>query len=114
MRHIVKSQYALVFATVGYLFKLHIRKSYWKDIGKVLATRYITGAIIGGILYFILPFEPLFRTTLLIGMILPIGMAVIPYSIQFDYDRRFVGTTTNLTVIISFGLMWLIMSLLSV
>ncbi|HBN84162.1 MAG TPA: malonate transporter [Clostridiales bacterium] len=109
-----KANMPLSLLLLGIYLSFTFEKSYWKDIGKVLATRYITGAIIGGILYFILPFEPLFRTTLLIGMILPIGMAVIPYSIQFDYDRRFVGTTTNLTVIISFGLMWLIMSLLSV
>lgn len=76
-----------------------------------MAIRYVTGAVIGTLLYLILPFAPLFKTTILIGMILPIGMAVIPYSIQFDYDRRFVGTTTNLTVIISFVLMWLIVSL---
>lgn len=109
-----KANMPLSLLLLGIYLSFTFEKSYWKDIGKVLATRYITGAIIGGILYFILPFEPLFRTTLLIGMILPIGMAVIPYSIQFDYDRRFVGTTTNLTVIISFGLMWMIMSLLSV
>ncbi len=96
---------------LGIYLSFSFEAGYWKKIGKVLAVRYISGAVIGIILYFIVPFEPLFKVTLLLGSLLPIGMAVIPYSVQFDYDRRFVGTVTNLTVVISFVIMWIIMNL---
>ncbi|NLY98431.1 MAG: AEC family transporter [Clostridiaceae bacterium] len=108
---LARANMPLSLLLLGIYLSFSFDKSYWKSMGKVLAIRYVTGAVIGTLLYLILPFAPLFKTTILIGMILPIGMAVIPYSIQFDYDRRFVGTTTNLTVIISFELMWLIVSL---
>lgn len=108
---LARANMPLSLLLLGIYLSFSFDKSYWKGIGKVLSIRYATGAIIGVILYFILPFEPLFKTTVLLGLVLPIGMAVIPYSIQFDYDRRFVGTTTNLTVVISFVLMWIIMSL---
>jgi hypothetical protein len=51
------------------------------------------------------------REMLLIGLLLPIGMAIIPYSVDFGYDTDQVGVIVNLSNIISFGLMWLIMVL---
>ena len=43
---------------------------------------------------------------MLIGFILPISFTVIPYSVEFGYDTKFVGTVNNLTIVISFLLMW--------
>jgi malate permease and related proteins len=83
-------------------------KSHWKNILQLLSIRYAIGLGVGILLYFIIPFEPLFRSTLLLGFILPIGTVVIAFAVQFDYDKKFAGTLTNLTNIISFSLIWLI------
>lgn len=93
---------------LGIYLSFSFERSYWRSMLKVLALRYGIGLIVGLILYYILPFDNLFRYTALIGLILPISMSVIPYSVQFDYDQKFVGTLTNFTIIISFLLVWII------
>lgn len=77
-------------------------------MGKVLLLRYGIGIITGTLLYLFLPFEPMFKYILLIGLALPISMSVIPYSVQFDFDKKFVGTLNNMTIIISFIYIWVI------
>jgi malate permease and related proteins len=93
---------------LGVYLSFSFEKSYWKGMGKVLGLRYGIGLTVGALLYFLLPFEPLFRYTALIGIVLPISMTVIPYSVQFNYDHKFVGTLNNFSIIISFILVWII------
>ena len=78
---------------------------------KILAMRYGIGLVLGIILFKILPFNAMFRYTVLIGLCLPIGMAVIPYAVQFNYDKKLVGTLCNITMILSFALVWIIIAL---
>jgi malate permease and related proteins len=99
---------------LGIYLSFNFDKSYWKDMGAVLALRYGVGILVGMVLYFILPLEQLFRYTVLIGMVLPISMTIIPYSVHFNYDERFVGTLTNFTIIISFILVWILGLFISV
>lgn len=98
----------LTLLLLGVYLSFSFEKSYWKGIGKVLGLRYGVGLLVGILLYFLLPFEPLFRYTALIGVVLPISMTVIPYSVQFNYDHKFVGTLNNFSIIISFILVWII------
>lgn len=98
----------LTLLLLGVYLSFSFEKSYWKGIGKVLGLRYGIGLLVGILLYFFLPFEPLFRYTALIGVVLPISMTVIPYSVQFNYDHKFVGTLNNFSIIISFILVWII------
>ncbi|WP_078543315.1 AEC family transporter [Litchfieldia alkalitelluris] len=79
-----------------------------KLILKFLAIRYGVGLTLGILLFMILPFENMFKYTLLIGFILPTSVSVLPYSVEFDYNRKFVGTISNLTILISFFLLWVI------
>ena len=79
---------------------------------KVLALRYAIGLIIGIALFFILPLNDMFRYTVLLGLILPIPLSVLPYAVEFDYDRKFVGTVSNITILISFALLWGIANIL--
>lgn len=86
---------------------------YWKNVAGILLIRYLTGIFIGTVLFLVLPFDSIFRATILIGFLLPIATSVIPYSVQFGYDRKFVGTVTNLTIILSFFLIWAVSILLN-
>ncbi len=76
-------------------------------IMKFLALRYGTGLAVGLLLFMVLPFEAMFKYTLLIGLILPTSISAIPYAVEFDYNRKFVGTVSNLSILISFFLVWL-------
>ncbi len=104
---------ALVLLLLGIFLKLDFKKQQWASILKILGIRYLVGISCGIILFLFLPFGLLFRATLLLALILPIGMAVIPYSIEFEHDREFAGGVVNITIIISFCLMWLIMALVT-
>jgi Predicted permeases len=111
---ISKANAPLSLLLLGIYLSFSFDKSYWKNIIKVLSLRYTVGLAIGAALFLLLPFDSLFRYTLLIGLILPIGSAVIPYAIQFNYDERLVGTLCNITIIVSFIMIWAIVSLLTV
>lgn len=106
-----KANAPLSLLLLGVYLNFSFDKIYWKSIIKVVSLRYIIGLVVGLTLFLLLPFDSLFRYTLLIGFILPIGSAVIPYAIQFDYDERFVGTLCNITILISFIMIWCIISL---
>lgn len=96
---------------LGIYLSFSFEQEYWVRMVKVLALRYGIGITVGLVLYWTLPFEPIFRYTMLLGFTLPISMSVIPYSVQFDYDKRFVGTVNNITIVASFLLMWAVVAL---
>lgn len=103
---------ALVLLVLGLYLDFNIKRKNWKKIATVLLIRYAIGLLSGILLYFVLPFNNMFRTITLISLILPIGMAVIPFAIEFEYDDELVtltGSLTNLTIVCSFVLMWLLL-----
>ncbi len=108
---ISKANMPLSLLLLGVFLNFSIKKSYYKNIIKILAMRYGIGLVLGIILFKILPFNAMFRYTVLIGLCLPIGMAVIPYAVQFNYDKKLVGTLCNITMILSFALVWIIIAL---
>ncbi len=105
---ISRANMALTLLLLGIYLNFKFEKSQWILIIKVLLIRYSFGLIIGLLLFFYLPFDLLYRSIVLIGLILPIGMAVVPFSVEFGYDEKVVGTIVNFTIIISFILMWLV------
>lgn len=106
-----KANMPLSLLLLGLYLNFSFETSYWKNMGKILTFRYIIGLMVGATLFFIVPFDSLFRYTLLIGLILPIGLAVVPYAVEFNYDQRFVGTLSNITILISFLLVWIIVGI---
>lgn len=98
----------LSFLLLGIYLNFSLEKTYYSRIAKVLALRYGIGLTLGLILFFTLPFNDMFRYTVLLGFILPVPLSVLPFSVEFDFDRKFVGTVANLTILISFGLLWII------
>ena len=97
---------------LGVSLSFSLNAHHVKNIAKVLTVRYLLGLVIGTTFFFMMPFEKMFKYTMLIGFLLPIPTAVIQYAIEFDYDQNFVGTIANITILLSFFLVWLIMSLL--
>ena len=78
----------------------------------LLLLRYLLGLGLGVLVWFFLPGDLLMKKVVILCLILPAGFAVIPYSIQFGYNRSAAGAVVNLTLIISFFLMWALAVLL--
>jgi predicted permease len=114
---IANSNQALVLFVLGLFLNFQMDKENIKGVIGVLAIRYGIGLLIGIILFFAVQSDITFRTILLIAFVLPIGMSVLPYVVQFNYSEKYIkltGTITNLTILISFGLMWFLISLASI
>ncbi|WP_186576110.1 AEC family transporter [Aquibacillus kalidii] len=109
---ISKANMPLSLLLLGIYLNFTFEKGYGKYIVKFLLTKYGLGLIVGLALFFLLPFEDMFRYTLLIGLILPTAVSVLPYSVEFGYDQKFVGTVSNMTIIISFLLVWAITNII--
>jgi len=108
-----RANMALTLLLLGIFLNFKFERSQWKNIVKVFVIRYSFGLVIGLLLFFILPFDLLYRGILAIALILPIGLAIIPFAVEFDYsDKKFAGTIANFTIIISFILVWIVILLL--
>lgn len=105
---ISKANMPLSLLLLGIYLNFSFKKSYWKGIGRVLGIRYGVGLFFGLLGFFLLPADDMFRYTVLIALILPMATSVLPYSVEFKYNQRFVGTAANLSILISFVLLWVI------
>lgn len=97
---------------LGIYLSFSFKKRYIKLMMKFLGLRYGLGLAVGIGLFFLLPFDDMFKYTILIGLILPTSVSVLPYSVEFGYDQKFVGTLSNVTIVISFVLLWGIANIL--
>ncbi|MGP7815830.1 AEC family transporter [Niallia sp. 01092] len=107
-----KANMSLSLLLLGIYLNFSFEKSYWRGIGKVLGLRYGVGLIVGVLGFYLLPVEDMFRYTVLIALILPMASAALPYSIEFKYNQRFVGTAANISILLSFVLLWVIGNML--
>lgn len=96
---------------LGIYLNFSFDRSYVKLMLQYLGLRYGVGLLLGLICFFVLPFDDMFKYTVLLGFLLPTSMSVLPYSVEFEYNQKFVGTLSNLTIIISFILLWLLANL---
>lgn len=104
----------LTLLILGIFININFDKSHWKMIILVLLIRYGFGLAFGTVLVFFLPFGTFINTAIFVALILPIGMTTIPFSVEFGYNEQVTSTTVNLTNIISFFLMWLIVLLFGI
>ena len=103
----------LVLLLLGIYLEFHLDRSLWTSFMKVIVIKYGAGLSVGLILFFLLPFDDLYRATILLGLVLPTGMAVIPYAVQNKLNDSLAGGIVNLTNIVSFLFMWGIFLLLT-
>ena len=104
----------LALLLLGVFLNFKFQKDQWVMIGKSLLIRYIIGLCCGLLLFFLLPatiFNELFRIIIIISLILPVGLAVIPFSVELEYNKKLMTIIVNLSILISFGLMWILIIL---
>lgn len=105
-----KANKPLALFVLGLFLNFAFDSHHWKSIIKILFFRYSLGALVGFSLYFLLPFNHVFTLCIIIGVLLPTAFTVIPYSVEFNYDRYFVGTFCNINNILSFIIIWLLLT----
>jgi predicted permease len=104
---ISKANMPLSLLLLGLYLNFSFEKKFLRPIIKILLFRYGIGLLIGISLYMLLPFNEMFRTTLLMGLILPVGLAVIPYAHEFKYKTTIlIGTISNICIFVSIVLLY--------
>ena len=104
-----KANMPLSMILLGVMLNFSIEREYLPVTIKYLCLHYGLGMLAGTLVHFLLPVsDDMIKTTLLITWLLPVGVAIIPYSIQFKYKTLpFVGMVTNLTIIISIIILYI-------
>ncbi|XQY90136.1 AEC family transporter [Metabacillus sp. HB246100] len=103
---ISKANMPLSLLLLGIFLTFTFEKSNLKLMGHYLIVRYVVALVFGLACYLLLPFNEMVRVTIVLGVLLPASVSVLTYSVEFKYDKRFVGTLSNLTMVISFLLLW--------
>ncbi|MEK5170760.1 MULTISPECIES: AEC family transporter [Staphylococcus] len=108
-----KANMPLSMILLGVMLSFSIDREYLPVTIKYLCLHYGLAIVAGTLVHFFLPVsDPMVKTTLLITWLLPVGVAIIPYSIQFKYKTLpFVGMVTNLTIIISIVILYVYQAL---
>ncbi|MFX1396733.1 MAG: AEC family transporter [Promethearchaeota archaeon] len=109
-----RANMALTLLSLGIFLNFSFEKTEWKIIAKILVIRYSFGFLVGTFLFFILLFPILYRSIVLISLILPMAMGTILFAVEFEHDERLAGIIGNITLIISFVLMWIIILIINI
>lgn len=105
-----KANMPLSLLLLGLYLNFTFEKSWFPLIGKYLAVKYGAGLILGFSLFWLLSDYPMLANTVLIGFILPSSTTSVVYALRYKYDAKMVGTLVNMTIIVSFILIWLLAS----
>jgi len=113
---LAKANTALAWLLLGIFLHFKFNRKEWISIIKVLVVRYGLGLVVGLSLFFFLPnsiFSPLFKIIISLSLILPLGLSVITFAVENGQDQKFVTMVANLTIMISFGLIWVLIVILN-
>lgn len=95
---------------LGLFLNFKFDKQFIKPMMKFMAFRYGLGLIVGLVLYFILPFDIMFRYTILIGLLLPVAASALTFAVEFKYSTnstRFIATMSNITILVSIVILYI-------
>lgn len=90
---------------LGIYLSFDLSKNEINGIFKVLGIRYLSLLIIVIMLLYFLP-NSTSRNTVSLCCFLPLGLSLLPFSDEMNYDSKVAGTLVNLSLILSFFMMW--------
>jgi malate permease and related proteins len=102
---LAKGNKPIVLILMGIYLNFVFNKSQLWAAGKVLLIRYACGLSAVALLYFGLPASTL-QSIMIVCVILPVGLTILPFSDELNYDTKVAGLLANLSLLISFGLIW--------
>jgi malate permease and related proteins len=93
---------------LGLYLNFKFDKQFIKPVLKFLTFRYGVGLLFGLGLYFFLPYDQMFRYTIMIGLLLPVAASALPFAIEFKYSTtRLIATISNITIIFSIVILYI-------
>lgn len=110
MNFLAKGNAPIGLLLLGIYLSFNLDKKQILGISKVLVIRYTFGLIVLFTLYYFVP-NSTYKSVLMICAILPLGIMIIPFSDELNYDSRIASTLANTSLLISFILIWLLMAL---
>lgn len=108
---LAKANKPFVLLLLGIYLSFALDKKQLKGILKVLSIRYGIGLLTILVLYFLFP-KTLMTSVIMALVILPVGMSVLLFSDELGFDTKIAGTLANLSLLVSFGLLWLVITIL--
>jgi hypothetical protein len=108
---LAKANKPLVLLLLGIYLSFNLDKNQFNGILKVLFVRYGIGLLTILAIYFLLP-KSLMSSVLIALVILPVGMSVLLFSDELGFDAKIAGTLANISLLLSFGLLWLVITYL--
>jgi malate permease and related proteins len=102
---LAKGNKPIVLLLMGIYLSFELDKKQMWAISQSLLIRYLMGLIAVVFIYFLIP-HSLMQSILIVCVVLPIGLTLLPFSDELNYDSRMAGLLVNLSLLISFGLMW--------
>jgi len=93
---------------LGILLRFRFSSDTWKAILPPLILRYTFGTITAFLILFFLPISLENRITISGALIMPVGLAIIPFSVKWGYDRNKAAAILNAGIPVSFILFWVI------
>jgi malate permease and related proteins len=96
---------AIGILLLGIYLNFALTKSQIWAISKVLMIRYGCGLAAVAFCYFWLP-PSVFRSIMIVCVVLPVGLTLLPFSDELQYDSRMAGVLVNMSLVISFLLLW--------
>jgi predicted permease len=109
---LAKANTPVVLLLLGVYLDLRLARDEVRHLLGTLALRYGAGALTGGLCFLFLPYDADYRKVLLVAVLLPVGATVGAFSASFGLNRKLASIATNVTLLVSFALMWLVASLL--
>ena len=108
---LAKANKPFVLLLLGIYLSFNLDKKQLRGIFKVLIIRYGVGLLTILTIYLSLP-KSLMSSVLIALVILPIGMSVLLFSDELGFDASIAGTLANLSLLLSFGMLWLVITFL--
>jgi malate permease and related proteins len=95
----------IVLLLMGIYLSFELDKKQVLLVVKSLSIRYLMGFLVVAFIYNFIPHSML-QSILIICVVLPVGLTILPFSDELNFDSRIAGLFVNLSLLISFCLMW--------
>ena len=102
---LAKGNKPIVLLLMGIYLDFALNRQQVWAVSKVLIIRYTMGLIAVSLFYFSMQ-PSVYQSIMIVCVVLPVGLTLLPFSDELNYDSRMAGLLVNLSLLISFCLMW--------
>jgi malate permease and related proteins len=102
---LAKGNKTIVLLLMGIYLSFSFDKAQMKQVSKTLLIRYSMGLLAVTLIYHLVP-PSLAQSILIVCVVLPVGLTLLPFSDELNYDSKTAGLLVNISLLISFGLIW--------